>query len=74
MTRVTPQSPASVAGLMPGDVIKSIDGDEVEDSRDALNRIAAKPPGTVITVGGIHDGKKFSLRVTVAERPGQTPS
>jgi serine protease DegS len=74
VTRVTPQSPASAAGLMPGDVIKSIDGDEVENRQDALNRIASKPPGTVITVGGIRDGKKFSLRLTVAERPGQTPS
>jgi serine protease DegS len=70
VTSVTPQSPASAAGLAPGDVIESIDGDDVENSRDALNRIAAKPPGTAITVGGVRDGKKFRLQVTVAERPG----
>ena len=69
VTRVTPQSPAAASGLMPGDVIDSVDGEEVDNSSDALNRIAAKPPGTAITIGGIHDGKKFSKQVTVAERP-----
>jgi len=51
-------------------VIDSVDGDEVDNSSDALTRIAAKPPGTIVTVGGIHDGQKFSKQVTVAERPG----
>ncbi len=74
VTRVTPASPAAAAGLAPGDVIKSIDGHEVENSRDALNRIAAKAPGTAINVSGLHNGKKFSLQVTVAERPGQNAS
>jgi len=74
VTSVTPASPAAAAGLAPGDVIQSIDGDEVENSRDALNRIAAKPPGTAITVGGVRDGKKFKLQVTVAERPAASAS
>ena len=69
ITRVTPQSPAAAAGLMPGDVIDSVDGETVDNSSDALNRIAAKPPGTAVTIGGIHDGQKFSKQVTVAERP-----
>lgn len=69
VTSVSPASPAAKAGLMPGDVIKSIDGKKVENSRDALNRIAAKAPGTTITVGGIHDGKTFRVKLTVAERP-----
>jgi Do/DeqQ family serine protease len=74
VTSVTPNSPASAAGLAAGDVIQSIDGDDVQNSRDALNRIAAKAPGTAITVGGVHNGKHFNLQVTVAERPDQTPS
>jgi serine protease DegS len=74
VTSVSPLSPAAKAGLMPGDVIKSIDGDEVENSRDALNRIAAKAPGTTITVDGLHNGKSFKVKVTVAERPVQISS
>ena len=71
ITRVTPRSPASGVGLAPGDVIKSIDGYEVENSRDALNRIAAKPPGTAILLAGVRNGKNFNVKVTVAERPVQ---
>jgi len=71
ITRVTPLSPASTVGLAPGDVIESIDGDQVENSRDALNRIAAKPPGTAIELAGIRNGKNFNVKVTVAERPVQ---
>ncbi|MGE5626350.1 MAG: S1C family serine protease [Bacillota bacterium] len=71
ITRVTPASPASAVGLSPGDVIKSIDGDEVENSRDALNRIAAKPPGTSIELAGVRNGRNFNVKVTVAERPVQ---
>jgi S1-C subfamily serine protease len=71
ITSVTPRSPASLAGLAAGDVIKSIDGDAVQNSRDALNRIAARPPGTAIKLGGLHNGRKFNLKVTVAERPVQ---
>jgi serine protease DegS len=74
VTSVTPKSPAAAAGLAAGDVIQSIDGDEVQNSRDALNRIAAKAPGTTITVGGVHNGKHFNLQVTVAERPDQSPT
>ena len=74
ITSVAPLSPASKVGLVPGDVIDTIDGADVVNSRDALNRIAAKPPGTSILVGGIHNGKDFKVKVTVAERPVQTGS
>ena len=74
VTRVTPNSPAAAAGLAAGDVIRSVDGDEVQNSRDALNRIAAKAPGTAISVGVIRAGKRLEVRVTVAERPDQSPT
>ncbi len=74
ITSVAPLSPASKVGLVPGDVIDSIDGADVVNSRDALNRIAAKPPGTSILVGGVHNGKGFKVKVTVAERPVQAGS
>jgi S1-C subfamily serine protease len=74
ITSVAPASPASLVGLAPGDVIESIDGGLVENSREALNRIAGKAPGTTITVSGIHKGKSFNLKVMVAERPVQRAS
>jgi serine protease DegS len=74
ITSVAPASPAAEVGLAPGDVIEAIDGGQVENSREALNHIAGKAPGTTITVSGIHKGKNFNLKVTVAERPVQRSS
>mgnify|MGYP004703211159 CR=1 FL=1 len=72
ITSVAKGGPGSKAGLVPGDVIETIDGATVRNSSDALNRIAGKPPGTLITLGGVHQGKSFSIRVKVAERPLQS--
>jgi S1-C subfamily serine protease len=69
-----PTSPAAEVGLLPGDIIRSIDGDAVANSREALNRIAGKPPGTLVTLGGMHNGKDFNVQVTVAERPVNSSS
>jgi S1-C subfamily serine protease len=74
ITSMGPSGPAAKAGLQPGDVVVSIDGEPVENSRDALNRIAGKAPGTVVTLKVIRHGKSFSVKVTVAERPVQRSS
>ncbi|MDE2233996.1 MAG: trypsin-like peptidase domain-containing protein [Gammaproteobacteria bacterium] len=71
ITSIAKGSPGSKAGLAPGDVIETIDGVAVKNSSDALNRIASKAPGTVVTLAGIRMGKPFSLQVRVAERPLQ---
>ncbi len=74
ITSVARGGPADKAGLMPGDVIQTIDGDPVDNSRDALNRIAGKPPGTLVVLGGVRRGKSFHVEVRVAERPLQSSS
>ncbi len=72
ITSVAKGGPGSDAGLMAGDVITSIDGTPVRNSSDALNRIAGKPPGTLLTLGGVRQGKSFSVQVKVTERPVQS--
>lgn len=74
ITSLAPNGPGSRAGLVPGDVIQSIDGKPVINSRDALDRIAGQPPGTVVTLGGMHQGQAFSVKVQIAERPVQASS
>lgn len=74
ITSLGATGPAAKAGLQPGDAIVAIDGEPVENSRDALNRIAGKAPGTVVTLKVIRRGKAFSVKVTVTERPVQRSS
>ena len=74
VTSVAPGGPASRAGLVPGDVIQSIDGRPVNNSHDALDRIAGQAPGTLVTLGGVYNGKPFSIKVKIAERPVRNSS
>ncbi|WJW74841.1 Do family serine endopeptidase [Thiohalobacter sp. IOR34] len=62
--------PADQAGLEPGDVVLRMGGTPVKDAHDAMNRIAATPPGSRLVLEGMRQGRPFSLSVTVARRPG----
>ena len=62
-------SPAGKAGLEPGDVMLTINGQSVKSSRSMLNQISQLPPGTVAKVRVAREGKEVELPVTVGERP-----
>jgi serine protease DegQ len=62
-------SPAGKAGLEPGDVMLTINGQAVKSSRAMLNQISQLPPGTVAKVRVAREGKEVELPVTVGERP-----
>jgi serine protease DegQ len=62
-------SPAGKAGLEPGDVMLTINGQPVKSSRSMLNQISQLPPGTVAKVRVAREGKEVELPVTVGERP-----
>ena len=61
--------PADRAGIRPGDVLRMIDGFEITDSREAIERIAALKPGSEIPVGGVRDRREFVTTVQVSRRP-----
>ena len=62
-------SPAGRAGLEPGDVILTINGQKVGSSRSMLNQIAQLPPGSAANVHVLRAGKELEVPVTVGERP-----
>jgi serine protease DegQ len=62
-------SPAGKAGLEPGDVMLTINGQPVANSRAMLNQIAQLPPGTNALVRVVRGGKELDLQVGVGERP-----
>ncbi len=62
-------SPAGKAGLEPGDVMLSINGQPVVNSRAMLNQISQLPPGSDAKVKIARAGKEINLQVAVGERP-----
>jgi Do/DeqQ family serine protease len=62
-------SPAGRAGLEPGDVMLTINGQPVRNSRSMLNQISQLPPGTGARVRVSREGKEVEVQVTVGERP-----
>jgi serine protease Do len=67
---VTPNSPASKAGLKNGDVVVEYDGKAVKDSRHLKLQVAQSKPGQTVPVTVLRDGSTKTLEVSVKELPG----
>jgi serine protease DegS len=69
---VLSDGPADKAGLIPGDIVTSINDVAVVSATAAMKIISNQRPGGVIRLGGLREGQPFSLTATVSERPGST--
>lgn len=65
--------PADQSGLKPGDVLTSINGKDVSNSKESLNQIASFPPETTIKLGLIRNGETIELDAMISERPKTRP-
>ena len=67
---LVPGSPASVAGILPGDFLASVGGDHVATVAAAGARLMAFPAGgSPVTLTLIRDGRDVPITVTPAARP-----
>jgi Do/DeqQ family serine protease len=69
---VTRGGPAAHAGLKPGDVIVSVDGQAVDDVNAFDYRFATKPLGGKTTLGALRDGRALNVSVALQPAP-ETP-
>jgi Do/DeqQ family serine protease len=66
---VAPESPAAQAGLKAGDVIVSVDGQEVDDINAFDYRFATKPLGGTANVGVLRAGRALTVAVALRTAP-----
>ncbi|WP_175957862.1 Do family serine endopeptidase [Burkholderia sp. BCC0405] len=61
--------PADKAGIKPGDILVSVNGDEITDTTKLLNTVAQIKPGTPTKVHVVRKGKEFDVTVVIGKRP-----
>ncbi len=61
--------PADKAGIMPGDVVERINGEEVVNARAAMSDIAQSGPDVELKIEGVRDGRPFRTTVITGRRP-----
>jgi serine protease Do len=71
---VEADSPASHAGVQPGDVIVSVNGQHIGNQRELAISISQIPPGNVASLAILRDGSKKTLDVTVGTLPSDQAS
>ncbi len=64
-----PDGPAAKAGIQRGDVIVSINGKPVQDSRDLRFTIASLSPGDDVRLGIVRNGESREITVRLSELP-----
>jgi len=59
------RGPAVEAGIEPGDIILSVNGQKVEDGAQLVKLVADAPIGSTVTVDVLRDGRRRSFKVPV---------
>jgi S1-C subfamily serine protease len=64
-------SPAAKAGILAGDVITAVDGNEVKTPRDLARKISATAPGTDVKLSILRKGEEKTVSVTLGPNQRQ---
>jgi serine protease Do len=64
-------TPAEAAGLKPGDLVLTLDGEEIADNNALLHAVGAHRPSDRVTLEVLRKGKKKNVEVTLGERPSR---
>jgi serine protease Do len=61
--------PAAKAGIQAGDVITSVDGTPIRDSRELAKRIGGMAPGATVKLNVLRKGEEKTVALTLGELP-----
>jgi periplasmic serine protease, Do/DeqQ family len=70
ISQVTPDSPASKAGLKSGDVLRKLNGNNIANGSALQVAVSQTRPGNSIDLGILRDGKPETVKVTVGQFDG----
>jgi serine protease Do len=66
---VEPKSPAAQAGVKPGDVVLSFDGEAITEPAALVLLLTRAPVGAEVPLEIIRDGEQMTITVRVGRRP-----
>jgi serine protease Do len=66
---VSPGSPAEKAGIIRGDVIRKVNGNDIRDPMSLSNRISEADVGSTLNIELIRDGQPKTVNAQVVEQP-----
>lgn len=69
ISNVDPEGPAAVVGLQRDDLVTHLNGQPIVNAQEALNRVAAMSPGSVLDISARRGSERLNLRATLQERP-----
>jgi serine protease Do len=70
VNQIDRRSPAYRAGMQPGDVIVSFNGQPVEDPSHFMRLVADAKIGSTATIGVVREGRTMTLQIPVLQREG----
>src|SRR5262245_58410943 len=69
VARVQPESPASAAELLEGDVIVAFDGTDIATASELGELVQSAAPGDTATLDLLRDGEEVSTDITLGSAP-----
>ncbi|HKS56302.1 MAG TPA: trypsin-like peptidase domain-containing protein [Steroidobacteraceae bacterium] len=72
ISKVDPNGPAALVGLRADDLVTHLNGQPILNGQEALNRVAAMPPGSLLNIQARRGAQRLTFRATLEERPPRT--
>jgi Do/DeqQ family serine protease len=69
ITDVIPGSPAALAGVQPGDIVRTFNGAPIANANALLDRIAKAAVGTKVQLGIARNGREGTVTAEIQEMP-----